>query len=104
VSKVRPISGFPEWLPSERIIEQHFLDVIRETFELHGFASIATQVGGACRAPCSQGEDTDKEIYAISRLAGARTSLTGVTRATAGPALRPDGAVRASMSWRTPAS
>ena len=36
MSKVRPISGFPEWLPSERIVEQHFLDVIRETFELYG--------------------------------------------------------------------
>ena len=35
MSKVRPISGFPEWLPRERIVEQHFLDVIRETFELH---------------------------------------------------------------------
>jgi len=69
VSKVRPISGFPEWLPSERIIEQHFLDVIRETFELHGFASIQTRAVEPIERLSSLGEDTDKEIYAVSRLA-----------------------------------
>jgi histidyl-tRNA synthetase len=69
VSKVRPISGFPEWLPSERIVEQHFLDVIRETFELHGFASIQTRAVEPVERLSSQGADTDKEIYAISRLA-----------------------------------
>jgi len=70
VSKVRPISGFPEWLPSERIVEQHFLDVIRQTFELHGFASVQTRSVEPIERLSSQGEDTDKEIYAISRLAG----------------------------------
>jgi histidyl-tRNA synthetase len=68
VSKIRPISGFPEWLPSERIIEQHFEDVIRETFELHGFASIQTRAVEPVERLSSQGEDTDKEIYAVSRL------------------------------------
>jgi histidyl-tRNA synthetase len=71
VSKVRPISGFPEWLPTERIVEQHFLDVIRETFELHGFASIQTRAVEPIERLSSQGEDTDKEIYAISRLSAA---------------------------------
>ncbi|HYO19532.1 MAG TPA: histidine--tRNA ligase [Dermatophilaceae bacterium] len=75
VSKVRPISGFPEWLPGERIIEQHFEDVIRRTFELHGFASIQTRAVEPIERLSSQGEDTDKEIYAISRLgAGAEAS------------------------------
>jgi histidyl-tRNA synthetase len=69
MSKVRPISGFPEWLPGERIVEQHFLDVIRETFELHGFASIQTRAVEPIERLSSQGEDTDKEIYTISRLA-----------------------------------
>ena len=31
VSKTSPLSGFPEFLPADRIVEQHFLDVIRET-------------------------------------------------------------------------
>ncbi|NMM22204.1 MAG: histidine--tRNA ligase [Phycicoccus sp.] len=69
-AKVRPISGFPEWLPSERIVEQHFLDVIRETFELHGYASIRTRAVEPIERLTSLGEDTDKEIYAVSRLAG----------------------------------
>jgi len=74
MSKVRPISGFPEWLPTERIVEQHFLDVIRETFELHGFASIQTRAVEPIERLSSMGEDTDKEIYAISRLAGSDDS------------------------------
>ena len=31
-TKVTPLSGFPEYLPEQRIVEQHFLDVIRSTF------------------------------------------------------------------------
>ena len=69
MTKVRPISGFPEWLPRERIVEQHFLDVIRRTFELHGFASIQTRAVEPVERLSSQGADTDKEIYAVSRLA-----------------------------------
>ena len=68
MSKIHPISGFPEWLPGERIVEQHFLDVIRETFELHGFASVQTRAVEPIERLSSQGADTDKEIYAISRL------------------------------------
>jgi histidyl-tRNA synthetase len=68
--KVTPISGFPEYLPAERIVEQRFLDVIRETFELHGFASIETRSIEPIERLSAQGEDTDKEIYAVSRLSG----------------------------------
>jgi histidyl-tRNA synthetase len=80
VSKVRPISGFPEWLPSERIVEEHFLDVIRETFELHGFASIQTRAVEPIERLTSQGEDTTKEIYAISRLAAGADDSSGEPR------------------------
>jgi histidyl-tRNA synthetase len=69
--KVTPISGFPEYLPSERIVEQRFLDVIRETFELHGFASVETRSIEPIERLSAQGEDTDKEIYAVSRLGGS---------------------------------
>ncbi len=62
--KVTPISGFPEWLPTDRIVEQHFLDVIRDTFELHGFASIETRAVEPVERLSNQGEDADKEIYA----------------------------------------
>jgi histidyl-tRNA synthetase len=68
-TKVLPISGFPEFLPAERIVEQRFLDVIRETFELHGFSSIETRSIEPIERLSAQGADTDKEIYAVSRLA-----------------------------------
>ncbi|HET7305429.1 MAG TPA: histidine--tRNA ligase [Segeticoccus sp.] len=67
--KVRPISGFPEFLPAERIIEQHVLDTIRQTFEQHGFVSIETRAVEPVDRLSDQGEDADKEIYAIHRLA-----------------------------------
>lgn len=69
MSKVTPISGFPEWLPADRIVEQHFLDTIRDTFELHGFASIETRAVEPVERLSNQGEDADKEIYAVRRLA-----------------------------------
>ena len=70
MSKISPISGFPEYLPADRIVEQHFLDVIRETFELHGFSSVETRSIEPIERLSAQGADTDKEIYALSRLAG----------------------------------
>jgi histidyl-tRNA synthetase len=64
------LSGFPEYLPADRIVELHFLDTIREVFELHGFASIETRSVEPIERLAAQGEDTDKEIYTISRLGG----------------------------------
>lgn len=69
MSKVTPLSGFPEFLPQDRIVEQEFLDVIRETFELHGFASIETRAVEPVERLSNQGEDADKEIYGVRRLA-----------------------------------
>ena len=73
-SKVTPISGFQEWLPAQRIAEQHVLDTIREVFELHGFASINTRAVEPVERLSNQGEDADKEIYGVSRLAGDDSS------------------------------
>jgi histidyl-tRNA synthetase len=67
--KITPISGFPEFLPAQRIVEQHFLDVIRETFELHGFPSIETRAVEPVDRLVGKGGDADKEIYGVSRLA-----------------------------------
>jgi histidyl-tRNA synthetase len=82
MSKVTPISGFPEWLPADRIVEQHFIDTIRETFELHGFASIETRAVEPVERLSNQGEDADKEIYAVRRLAAGADD-----RDDAGPGL-----------------
>ncbi|GAB4076188.1 histidine--tRNA ligase [Nostocoides australiense] len=73
MSKIAPISGFPEYSPAQRIVEQRFLDVIRETFELHGFASIETRSIEPVERLSSQGEDADKEIYGVRRLADPGT-------------------------------
>src|SRR5438270_251697 len=40
--EVKPISGFPEWLPNVRLQEERFLNVIREQYQRYGFAPIET--------------------------------------------------------------
>jgi histidyl-tRNA synthetase len=77
-AKVTPISGFPEYLPGERIVEQHFLDVIRETFELHGYPSIETRAVEPVDRLLGKGGDADKEVYGVTRLAGDEDEDTGV--------------------------
>ncbi|MEV0897774.1 histidine--tRNA ligase [Actinoplanes sp. NPDC049802] len=62
-----PISGFPEWLPSQRIIEQRVLDKIRSTFELYGFAPLETRAVEPLDTLLSKGE-TSKEVYLLHRL------------------------------------
>lgn len=61
------LSGFPELLPQERIIEQHVIDSLRSCFELHGFASIETRAVETVEQLLRKGE-IDKEVYAVSRL------------------------------------
>ena len=68
--KVTPLSGFPELLPADRLLELHVLDTIREVFELHGFSPIETRAVEPVDRLVGTGGDTDKEIYAVRRLAG----------------------------------
>ncbi|GAA2246569.1 histidine--tRNA ligase [Rarobacter faecitabidus] len=67
MARPAPLSGFPEWLPAERIVENHVLDTVREVFELHGFAGIETRAVEPVEQLLSKGE-TSKEIYLLSRL------------------------------------
>lgn len=62
-----PISGFPEWLPPQRIIEQQVLDKIRSTFELYGYTSLETRAVEPLDTLLSKGE-TSKEVYLLHRL------------------------------------
>lgn len=62
-----PLSGFPEWRPEGRVVEQHVLDVLRETFELHGFAGIETRAVEPLDQLLRKGE-TSKEVYVLRRL------------------------------------
>ncbi len=67
MSRPRALSGFPEFTPEARIVEQFVLDRLRETFELHGFASIETRAVEPLDRLSKQGE-IDKEVYVIRRL------------------------------------
>jgi histidyl-tRNA synthetase len=62
-----PISGFPEWLPAQRMIEQRVIDRIRSTFELYGFAPLETRSVEPLETLLSKGE-TSKEVYLLHRL------------------------------------
>jgi histidyl-tRNA synthetase len=62
-----PISGFPEWLPPQRMIEQYVLDKIRTTFELYGFAPLETRAVEPLDQLLRKGE-TSKEVYVLRRL------------------------------------
>ena len=44
IIKASTVTGFPEYLPSERLLEQQMLDKIRTVFESHGFCSIETPI------------------------------------------------------------
>lgn len=67
------ISGFPEWLPQERAVEQHVLDTLRRIFELHGFANIETRAVETVGQLLRKGE-IDKEVYGLSRLAAEESA------------------------------
>jgi histidyl-tRNA synthetase len=69
MAKINPISGFPEWLPEQRLVEQAVLDRIRRTFELYGFAPLETRAVEPLDQLLSKGE-TSKEVYLLRRLQG----------------------------------
>lgn len=79
MARPTPLSGFPEWLPEGRLVEQHVLDVLRRTFELHGFAGIETRAVEPLDQLLRKGE-TSKEVYVLRRLqeeAGAEPDRAG---------------------------
>lgn len=69
IYRPRPVSGFPEWLPEERMVELRWLDEIRAAFESFGFCSIETPSVEELDVLLAKGE-TDKEIYTLKRLQG----------------------------------
>src|SRR3954469_3894786 len=71
MAKVRPISGFPEWLPEQRLVEQEVLDGLRSKFELFGFTPVETRSVELLETLLAKGE-TDKEIYVLRRLGAAQ--------------------------------
>ncbi|WJK39348.1 histidine--tRNA ligase [Solwaraspora sp. WMMA2056] len=76
MSKPRPISGFPEWLPPQRMIEQYVIDRLRRTFELYGFAPLETRAVEPLDQLLRKGE-TSKEVYLLRRLQADPDAQTG---------------------------
>lgn len=75
---ISPVSGFPEWLPEVRIVEQHVLDAIRGAYELYGFAPLETPAVERLEVLTSK-SGMQRQIYGLSRPDAdgedARTSL-----------------------------
>ena len=68
IVKPQPISGFPEWLPEEKLVEERLLRVIREEFERYAFTPLETAAVERKEVLQAKGV-VEKEIYALSRLA-----------------------------------
>ena len=66
MAKYTAISGFPEWTPGQRRLEQHLIQEIQSVFELSGFAPIETRSVEPLSVLLSKGDD--KEIYILKRL------------------------------------
>ncbi|PRY57432.1 histidine--tRNA ligase [Glycomyces artemisiae] len=67
MSRPQPLSGFPELLPRQRIVEQQVVDHLRRAFELHGFANLQTRAVEPMDQLLRKGE-TSKEVYVLRRL------------------------------------
>ncbi len=67
MSRPKPLSGFPEFLPAGRIVEQRVIESLSSTFELHGFASIETRAVETMDQLTRKGE-IEKEVYGVRRI------------------------------------
>lgn len=78
MSRVIPLSGFPELLPAQRNAELAILEQLRRVFELHGYSNLETRAVEPLDRLLSKG-DIDNEVYVLRRLqAGADTADAGV--------------------------
>ena len=67
MAKITALTGFPEWSPEERLVEQRLLEQVRRKFELFGFTPIETRAVEPLDVLLKKGA-TDKEIYVLRRL------------------------------------
>lgn len=61
------LSGFPEFTPEEKILEDELISRLTRVFELHGFSHLETRAIEPLSELERKGE-TSKEIYVLSRL------------------------------------
>lgn len=61
------LSGFPEFTPEEKILEDSLLATLQRVFELHGFSHLETRAVEPLSVLEKKGE-TSQEVYTLSRL------------------------------------
>ncbi|MBL8928694.1 MAG: histidine--tRNA ligase [Kineosporiaceae bacterium] len=76
MARPAPLSGFPEWLPGQRMVEQQVIDSLRGTFESWGFAPIETRAAEPLGELLRKGE-IDKEVYVLRRLHAEESEAAG---------------------------
>jgi histidyl-tRNA synthetase len=64
----KKLTGFPEWLPQQELVQQRIIASLRQCFELHGFTPLHLRSVERVSSLATQGE-TSKEIYGVRRLA-----------------------------------
>jgi len=67
MAKPAKISGFPEWLPEQKIAEDRVISTIKGIYESFGFSPIETPAVELIQTLASKGV-IDKEIFAVQRL------------------------------------
>jgi histidyl-tRNA synthetase len=67
MAKVGKISGFPEWLPEQKLAEDRVIATIKKLYESYGFTPIETPAVELLTTLGSKGV-IDKEIFAVKRL------------------------------------
>ena len=67
MAKPSKISGFPEWLPEQKIAEDRVIGAIKRIYESYGFVPIETPAVELLTTLGSKGV-IDKEIFAVKRL------------------------------------
>ncbi len=77
MSKVTPLSGFPEMLPAQRVVEREVIASLSRSFELHGYANIETRVVEPIDR-LAKGGEIDKEIYVLRRLSAEEGEDAGL--------------------------
>ncbi|QDU96123.1 histidine--tRNA ligase [Lignipirellula cremea] len=64
--KATAISGFPEWLPNMRLVEEQFIDTIRRQYQLYGFTPIETAAVERLEVLLAKGE-MQRQIYTVGK-------------------------------------
>ena len=67
MAKPSKISGFPEWLPEQKIAEDRVIALVKNIYESFGFAPIDTPAVELLSSLGSKGV-IDKEIFTVQRL------------------------------------